>query len=365
MGTALLLIFGFVLLVAGAELLVRGASHLAITVGISPLVVGLTVVAFGTGAPELAVTMKSTWEGNSGIAIGNVVGSNIANILLVLGVASLISPLPVARSLLRRDLPILIITSFLFFLFALDGKIDRLDGTVFFVAAILYTGLTIYVSRLQTQRLKEIGALAETGPSTEKTTSLMVFKNLASITIGIAILVLGANFLVQAAVMIAALFGVSQLVIGLTIVAIGTSLPEVATSLIAGVRESHDLAVGNAVGSNLVNILFVLGSCAIVAPGGIPVAPDAIYTNLPIMILTALACLPIFYTGYQIERRDGAMLLMFYAAYLVFLCLKATGHAWSGPFTTAMTYGILPAAVLWLVIRTIHDYRSKERGTSP
>ncbi len=256
MMTAALLILGTVLLVAGAEFLVRGASKLAVSVGISPLVVGLTVVAFGTSAPELAVSTYAAFTGEAEIAIGNVVGSNIFNILFILGVSAMITPLVVAQQLIRLDIPIMIGVSILLLILGVDGKIGHIDGLLLFSMVVAYTVFLIRQSRKESRAVREEYE-REFGVGKEEKTPHAWKIDLAYMVGGALMLVLGSRWLVDGAVRVAVDLGVSELVIGLTIIAIGTSLPEVATSVVASLRGERDIAVGNVVGSNIFNILAV------------------------------------------------------------------------------------------------------------
>ncbi len=356
MFTAFLFLVGLVLLVWGADVLVRGASELAIWAGISPLVVGLTVVAYGTSAPELAVTVNSSFTGNPDIAIGNVVGSNIANLLLVLGLVALISPLPVSRVLVWRGLPVMIGVSLLVLLFGLDGVVSRGEGTLLFAGSLLYTYVTVRQSRLRTQARR--AESLEPPPPVDAPLKQIALR-LLQIVVGLAMLVLGSHWLVAGAVTLAEMLGVSQLVIGLTVVAVGTSLPEVATSLVAGVRDERDLAVGNAVGSNIFNVLMVLGLCAVVAPGGVPVAAQAIQVDIPIMLVVAVICLPLFATGYQVTQLEGALMLGYYGAYNGFIYLTSTNHPWLPSFQWQMAYLVIPATALLLVVRWVRAWKKQ------
>lgn len=335
--TLLLFVAGLVLLVVGAELLVRGASRLAIAVGISPLIIGLTVVAFGTSAPELAVSVKASLDGQANIAVGNVVGSNIFNVLFILGLSALLVPLVVSRQLLRVDVPLMIAASLLVTWMAWDGVLSRAEGAVLFSGILLYTGGLAYYGMRQGAADK---LALEVQPP--KPTGASIALNVALIVVGLAMLVLGSRWLVQSATVLAEWMGVSDLVIGLTIVAAGTSLPEVVTSVVAGLRGERDIAVGNVVGSNLFNILCVLGLTAVVAPAGIAVAPAALALDLPVMIAVALVCLPIFFTGGEISRWEGLLLLGYYGAYTTYLVLAASHHPRLDVFTTAVLYGALP-----------------------
>ena len=340
--TAILFITGFVLLIVGAESLVRGASRLAVAAGISPLVVGLTVVAYGTSAPELAVTVQSTYNAQPDLAIGNVVGSNISNVLLVLGVSALVSPLVVSRQLVRFSLPIMLLAALALPLMGLDGNISRVDGLILVLGAILYTTYTVRRSRAST-----FESNSELMP--DRSPARQMAMQLGLIVVGLALLLLGANWLVNGAVAAAEALGVSKLIIGLTVVAVGTSLPEVATSVVAGFQGQRDIAVGNVVGSNVFNILLVLGLTAIVSPDGVRVSQPAMRFDIPIMLGVSVTCLPVFFTGYLIRRWEGAMFLAYYAAYTLFLYLQATRHEALSPFSTVMLGFLIPLTAVTLI----------------
>ena len=357
--TLLQFVFGGILLIGGAELLVRGASRLAIAAGISPLVVGLTVVAFGTSSPELAVTVSSAHAGQSDVALGNVVGSNIFNVLFILGASALITPLLVAQQLVRLDVPLMIGASVLALLLALDGRIGRLDGILLFSGIVGYTWFLIRQSRRETATVQQEYDEAFGGVERKRSSPLA---NVVFILAGLGLLVLGSQWLVEAAVRTATALGVSQLVIGLTVVAAGTSLPEVATSILAAIRGERDIAVGNVVGSNIFNLLAVLGLGSIVAPAGIPVAPGALAFDLPIMIAVAVAALPIFFTGYLIARWEGAVFLGYYLVYTVYLVLDATDHGAVPAFGAMMRWFVLPLTALTLVIIAYRAYRDGRDG---
>jgi cation:H+ antiporter len=351
--TIFLLIMGFVFLVGGAELLVRGAARLAAAAGVSALVVGLTVVAFGTSAPELAVSVMSAYKGQADLAVGNVVGSNVFNILVILGLSAVIVPLVVAQQLVRFDVPVMVAVSFLVVPLGMDGKIGRIDGIVLFAGVLAYTIFLIRQSRRESNAEVKAEYDSEFGPEKSKGP----LKNIALIVVGIAGLVLGSKWLVDSAVEIARAFQVSELVIGLTVIAAGTSMPEVATSVVAAVRGERDIAVGNAVGSNIFNILCVLGLSSIVSPAGIAVSPAAMRFDIPVMIAVAVICLPVFFAGYRISRTNGVLFLVIYAAYLTYLLLNATGHGFLGTYRTVMTWFILPAITLTLLGITIQALR--------
>jgi len=307
-------IAGLILLIAGAEALVRGASKLAVLVGISPLVIGLTIVAFGTSSPELAVSVIAGLSGNADISLGNVVGSNIFNILFILGISASITPLVVSRQLIRFDVPVMIAVSILVFIFGLDGKIRRVEGIILFVGIVSYTVFLIYKSRKLTKEHENSPPLQGEG---HKPQMYLLYSVL--ILLGFFLLILGSRWLVNGAVIIAKTIGISELIIGLTIVAAGTSLPEVATSVVATIRGERDIAVGNVVGSNIFNILAVLGLSSIAALDGIKVSSTALHFDIPVMIAVAVICLPVFFTRNLISRWEGMFLLGCYGGYIAYL----------------------------------------------
>ncbi len=357
---ALRFLAGMGLLLAGGELLVRGASRLARGLGMSPLMVGLTVVAYGTSAPELAVTVKAAFTGGGDLALGNVVGSNIINVLLVCGLSALAAPLIVSHQLVRSDVPILIGASALVLLLGLDGRIGRIDGALLACGAATYTWLVIRSARRETNPVVQ-AEYAQAFPPAPRATSLQLGMLLATCAAGLVLLVLGTRWLVASAVAIATALGVSQLVIGLTIVAVGTSLPELVASLVAAMRGERDIAVGNVVGSSIYNILAILGIAAVVTPGGIDVPPHALWVDIPIMIGTALACLPIFFTGHCIARWEGAVFVAYYAAYTTYLVLKAKAgyEATLHLFVQTMLLFVLPLTVLTLTVTTWRAIRAR------
>jgi cation:H+ antiporter len=354
------LIIGFVLLIVGAEILVRGASRLAAAVGISPLVIGLTVVAFGTSSPELAVSVQSALGDQADIAMGNVIGSNIFNVLFILGLSALILPLVVAQQLVRFDAPLLIAISALVFLFGFNGRIDRWEGALLFAGILIYTAFLIRQSRRESAAVQEEYA-HEFGAGRSRGTKTWVV-NILFVAGGLALLVIGSRWLVEGAVAIARLLGLSELIIGLTIIAAGTSLPEVATSIIAALRGERDIAVGNVVGSNIFNLLAVLGLTSLVAPAGVNVAPAALAFDLPVMVAIAFATLPIFFTGFRIARWEGALFLAYYLAYVLYLLLDATQHDALTTFSTAMAFFVIPLTTITLATLALRERRAHRRA---
>ena len=337
------LMVGLVLLVGGAEFLVKGASKLAATLGVSPLVIGLTVVAFGTSAPELAVSLNASFQGQADISLGNVVGSNICNILLILGVSSLISPLVVAQQLVRLDVPIMIGVSALLLFFGIDGQINRSDGVVLFLGGLVYTIFLLYQSRKE----KDQGVLDEYAnfgaPSLSmKETGLNVLMFIG----GALTLVAGSQMLVNSATVIARFFEVDELIIGLTIIALGTSLPELATSVMASLRGERDIAVGNVIGSNIFNILVVLGLTSAVSSEGISVVSSALTFDMPVMVAVAVMCFPIFFTDNEVSRREGTLLLFYYVLYIVYLLLHAAEYS---PAANLVGLAVMPMTAFVLI----------------
>lgn len=349
------LIIGLAMLIGGAELLVKGASKIAAAVGISPLVIGLTVVAFGTSAPELVVSLTSVIQGKSGIGLGNVLGSNIFNILFVLGLASAITPLVVARQLIRLDVPMMILVSLAVFFFSWNGYVEWWEGLILVLTGIGYTAWIIRQSRKESKNIVLPGEekLAEVSKASP-------IIHILYIAIGLALLIFGSRFLVESAVFIATLLGVSDLIIGLTIIAVGTSLPEVATSILASIRGERDIAVGNVVGSNIFNIIFILGITATVSKDGIPVPTSALHFDIPVMIAVAIACLPIFFTGRKLDRWEGLVFFAYYVAYTTFLILSSKQSAFLHNFTTAMVWFVFPLTGLTLVMLLFRESKKKK-----
>jgi cation:H+ antiporter len=342
--TVVLFVAGLGLLVLGAEWLVKGASRLAAALGISPLVIGLTVVAYGTSSPEMAVSVKAALAGQPDLAVGNVAGSNIFNVLFILGASAAITPLLVSSQLVRLDVPIMIGASLLTLLFAADGSIGRLDGAILFAGAVGYTVFQVRQSRRESAAVQEEYG-REFGPRRTGTAA-----NVAFVAAGLALLVLGSRWLVNGAVAFAQAFGVSELVIGLTIVAAGTSLPEVATSILAAIRGEREIAVGNVVGSNIFNILAVLGLSGLVAPAGLPVPRALVTFDAPVMVAVAFACLPIFASGATIARWEGALFLFYYTAYTAYLVLAAQQHDALPAFSAVMEAFVLPLTAVTLAV---------------
>lgn len=315
----LLFLAGLAVLVAGAEVLVRGASRLAAALRISPLVIGLTVVAFGTSAPEVAVSVTAALRGEGDVAVGNVVGSNIVNVLLILGASALISPLAVRAALIRRDVPLMIGVSALAPLVLWNGRVGRVEGMLLVAGLVAWVVLLVRWSRAESkdaaeEYAREFGAAPPASAARTAGNALLVLA-------GLALLAAGARWLLAGAIEIARHAGLDERTIGLTLVAVGTSLPEIAASILAAWRGERDIAVGNVVGSNMFNLLAVLGTSAAVAPSGITSSPEMLRFDVPVMLLAAAVCLPLAWTGSRVSRLEGALLLSGYVAYTAALLL--------------------------------------------
>lgn len=343
-----LLVAGLGLMVVGAEWLVRGASRLAEAARVSPLAIGLTVVAYGTSAPEFAVSVGSSLSGDSDIALGNVVGSNVCNVLLILGLAAVVAPLAVSSRLVRFDAPLVLAVSLLVALLAWDGALGRGDGMILLAVAIALTTFQLAMSRREQP---------ETSVAVEGASSQSIATSAGLVAVGLAMLVAGSQWFVQGAVSVAQAWGVSHLVIGLTVVAVGTSMPELVTSVVASLRGERDIAVGNVIGSNLFNLTAVLGGAAAAAPDGVPIADAALRFDLPVMIGTAVLCLPIFFTDQRVDRKEGALLLGYYAAYVAYLVLKAGRHAAAPALGDALRWFVIPMTVLVLLTLSVRQWR--------
>jgi cation:H+ antiporter len=356
----LMFVGGLVALVAGADSLVRGASKLALSLGISPLVVGLTVVALGTSSPEMAVSTGAVLSGRNDIAVGNVVGSNIFNVLFILGISALITPLIVNVQLIRQEVPIMIGAALLLVVLGLDGQLSAWEGAVFLGLLAAYVTFLVWQSRRATAA-EAAEFDAELTPPDPNAWDGKWPVQLALIVAGLALLVLGSDWLVSAAVAAAKALGVSDLVIGLTIVAAGTSLPEVAASIAAALKGERDIAVGNVVGSNTFNILGCLGLGAVASgQAGLVLAPSVMAFDLWVMVAVSLACLPVFLTGREIARWEGGLFLGYYVAYTAYLILAAQAHAALPMFSTVMLGFVVPLTIVALitsVLRASHAER--------
>lgn len=351
----LLLFAGLVLLVFGADLLVKGAARLAANFGVPALVIGLTVVAFGTSAPELAVSVKAAYSGQAELAIANVVGSNIFNILFILGLSALISPLIISRQLIRQDVPIMVGLSAVAVAMTWNGSISRWEAAILVVGLISYTWFLFHQGKQQ-------GVDTTDGEVEEMLkTKAPVWQNILLVVGGLVLLVLGARWLVQSAIEIATAWGVNEAVIGLTIVAAGTSLPEVVTSVVATMRGERDIAVGNVVGSNVFNILCVLGISGVISPMPLLAGAELGNIDIPVMFGVALLCVPLFFTGAILNRIEGFLFLLLYVGYVWFLVASALALGYLATLQAAMVYGLIPIVVLYVLISLGLDWRRRAK----
>lgn len=339
---------GLLLLILGAELLVRAAMRLAASLGVRPLLIGLTVVAFGSSAPQLAVSVQAAAAENADIAVGSVIGGNIFNTLVTLGLSALIIPLRVSRQLIRLDIPLMILASLLVFALAFNEELGRLDGLVMLGTFALYLGLLLRQSRHHHHAAQ---------PPTATHRSTPWLSSLAWMGLGLALLVVAGHLLLDAAVDVATELGLSERIIGLTVVAVGTSLPQLATSLIAAVRGQRDIAVGNVIGGNLFNLLGVLGLTALLAPTPLSVSPNALAFDLPVMLGVAMLCWPVFYSGYRITRAEGLLFLGLYLAYGLHVVWFTTGMPMADKLERLMLFFILPALCAFLLFSTFRAWR--------
>ena len=339
--TGVYFVIGLVCLLGGAQLLVSSSSGLATRFGVPSIFIGITVVAFATSAPEVAVSLDAIFTSKSSLALGNVLGSNIANILLILGISSVIAPIKIQERIIWLDIPVMIVASVVVYLLSLDQALEPIDGGILL---LLFAGFITFqiVQAGRERNAEKVQEAADVPKSITRQTLLFLA--------GLGILVLGAHFLVQSAIEIARFWGLSELVIGLTIVAIGTSLPEIATSVLAAWRKEADLSVGNVIGSNIFNIFLVLGITALFSSGGIEVRSAALALDFPFMIAVSIACLPIFFTGHKIARWEGALFLGYYAAYMVYLFMDSSQHELLPLFNNVMFLFVAPLTVVTLVV---------------
>ncbi len=343
----ILFLIGLIALIGGAKLLVLGASQLALTFGISSLTIGLTVVAFGTSAPEIGISIFGALRGEGELVIGNIIGSNIFNILLVLGICASITPLVVRRQLIWWDVPLMILASLLFWWLASNGMVGHPGGFILLGGIFLYLIFTFLM-------LKKQPPLEEKALPTHP-----IWLQLVWIGVGLILLAIGAELLVTGATKMARYLGISELFIGLTVVAIGTSAPEIATTLIALRKGERDMVIGNVVGSNIFNLLGVLGIAALISPDPIVIPVKATTFDIPIMVGVAIATLPIFLTGHRLSRWEGFLFLFYYVLYIVFLFLEAGYSHYLPYFTTALLFFILPLTVLTLIVGVVRHFKQK------
>lgn len=364
---------GLAILVFGADWLVKGASRLALGAGVAPLVIGLTVVAFGTSAPELAVSVAAAYSSANDIAVANVVGSNIFNVLFILGISALVAPLIVHQQLVRMDVPIMIGVSVLLLVLAADGVLGWWDGTLLTALIFAYTAFLIFEARREKKPeilAEYAGSVADAagdvagdvaGKSADSGKSALPM-HLLFIVAGLVALVFGSQLLVDGAIGFARILGVNEVIIGLTIVAAGTSLPELATSVVAAIKGERDIAIGNIVGSNIFNICSVLGISSLVSGGALTVAPTLFTSDIPLMIGVALICLPLFRAGYILTRTNGAVFLGAYVLYVVYLVLKETQNPMLDMFSAALFNVVIPMMIIGTVMASVLTLRGEEQS---
>lgn len=357
MSALLIFLGGLIGLLIGGHFVVDSASKIGAKFRLTPMVIGLTIVAAGTSAPELAVVFQAVAADDTELAIGSIIGSNIANVLLVLGLVAALGTIHVTTRVVRFDIPIMIVASVAFLVLSLDGGLGRFDGVVLFGFLVGFVVWTLRSApKAPVTRTESTGQLR---PDGHDVTDGSLFAVVTSLVAGVAILAVAARYVVQGAEEIAFSLGVPELIIGLTIVALGTSAPEIITTLLAALRGHRELAVGNAVGSNIFNILLVLGAGAALAPGGIAIGGDALELDLPIMVAAAVACLPIVFWDNKLDRWEGAVFVGYYIAYLVFLVLDATGHRASDPFALVLMVFVMPLTALTVAVFIVRQRSAK------
>lgn len=349
-----LAIGGLAALGVGGELLVRGSVQLARSLGLTPLMIGVTVVSLGTSAPELAVSLEAAVQGKPAVSVGNVVGSNLLNTLVVLGISALIAPLVVAQRLVWWDVPVMIAASVLVLWLGYDGWLHAGDGALLLGLLVGYLVMAVALSRRESAAVRaeyEREFEGDEGRGSSLPRSALVT------AVGLVLLIFGANWFVEAAVAMAVAFGVSELVVSLTIVALGTSLPELVTAVVAALRGENDIAVGNVVGSNIMNLLLILGVSSVFARGGLEVDHEVLAFDLPFCIAAAVACLPIFWAGHRMERSEGALFLLAYCVYLLELVWAAVGNPHAALARDVLYFVVAPLIALSIGTSTWRSIR--------
>ncbi|MBX6744751.1 MAG: calcium/sodium antiporter [Acetobacteraceae bacterium] len=321
---ATLLIVGLAVLILGAELLTRGGTALAQQMRIPPIVIGLTIVAVGTSAPELAIGIDAAIIGNGALTVANIAGTNTVNILLILGLSALIHPLALRSRTIRMDLPAMVLAALMMLVMSLDGRLSRLDGAVLVCSGFLYTLLIIRSAAGESRAVRIQFAREYRQPKGSRSSGRSVVASAAALVAGIGIIIVGADVFTDAAVRLARIWGVSDAFIGLTIVAIGTSAPELVTTVLSTLKRERDIAIGNLLGSSVYNIFIILGITCLVPTAGLPVTPDLARVDIPMMALVALVCVPVFLSRREVSRMEAAAFVTAYAAYLGYLLLTRT-----------------------------------------
>ena len=324
MNPLLLFAAGLALLIAGAELTVRGGTRLATRLGVSPLVIGATIVAVGTSTPELAIGIQSSLQGRGALAVGNVAGTNIVNLLLILGMTAWMRALPLEPRTIKFDLPMMIAAAVTLLVMAWDSELSRLEGAILVAGAVGYTIAIVRQSMRESRAVRAARKAEGVEPREREERPGGIGRNLLLLVAGIAITVLGSDWLVDGAVVIAERLGVSDAFIGLTVVAIGTSSPELVTTIVSTIRRDRDIAVGNLIGSSSYNILAILGITCLVPSNGVQVGDNLTRIDIPVMTVVTLLCVPVFLSGKRLARMEGALFVVGYAAYLTYVVVTRT-----------------------------------------
>ena len=331
----------------------RAAVRLAASLKVRPLIIGLTIVAFGSSAPQMTVSLQATLAGNTDIAVGSVIGSSIFNVLVTLGLSALIIPLRVSLQLVRLDIPVMILAGLLVFILAANEELTPIDGLFLLIALLAYLAVLHYQPR-HSRRPRTLDTVAQA----PWLSSVLLMLG------GFLILALAGHLLLGAAVDVASDLGLSERIVGLTLIGVGTSLPCLATSLIAALRGQREIAVGNVIGSNLFNLLGVLGLTALLAPSPLSVSPNALDFDLPVMLGVVVLCLPVFYTGYRVTRAEGLVLLGLYLAYGLHVMSFTTGMPLANKLEQLMLHYVLPALVVFLVFTSLRAWRRQHKRES-
>lgn len=320
LSNVLTFLFGLIVITVGAEILLKGASKIASLLNIRPIVIGLTVVSVGTSLPELAVGLTAIGEGAGDIAVGNIAGTNIVNILFILGLSAAIRPLPLQMKSVKTELYTMIFAGILLFVLSLDGRLNTWDGLLMFILGIIYLIIIVRTSKNERAFVQsEFKEEFEPSTTKEKADYKVWSWNVMLLFCGIIATIYGAEKLVDGAVSIAQYFGMSDAVIGLTIIAIGTSAPELATTIVGTIRNERDVAIGNLLGSSIINIFIILGITSIFTSNGVNVSDDILWFDLPLVALVALVCYPVFRSDQMVSRREGILFVSLYLAYLSYL----------------------------------------------
>lgn len=320
MGFVLTFLWGLLIITVGAEIMLKGASKIASLLNIRPIVIGLTVISIGTSLPELAVGLTAINENAGDIAIGNIAGTNILNILFILGLSAAIRPLPLQLKSIKTELYAMIFAAFLLLLLSFDGRLNKWDGILMLLLGILYFIILIKTSKKEPAKIqKDFSEEFEKSTIKEKSDYKVWSWNIMLLFGGIVATIYGAEKLVDGAVNIAQYFGMSDAVIGLTIVAIGTGAPEIATTIVGTIRNKRDIAVGNLLGSSITNIFIILGTTIILTPDGVNVSKDILWFDLPLAALVALVCYPVFKSDQMVSRKEGIVFVSLYLLYLTYL----------------------------------------------